>query len=327
MTPPARLERRIALGSGGPRVYLRGLWSPAGARAGGPPPVLCVHGSTYPGHVAFDLPLDGLSWLDVLAAGGRSAWCVDLPGYGRADRPLAMDRPAHLSPPLTRTDEAVAAVAAARDAVLAETGQETVALLGWSWGTTICAALAAQEPDRVDRLVLWGPQWFPESPTWLAPGSTAIGAYRLASLPALRTRRFRGVPEAERAALVPPAWLDAWETALLDSDPAARDRDPPAIRAPNGTIEDSLEYWCVGEAPYDPARIRAPTLVVVGEWDRETPPDQARGLFEALHGASVRRLVVLGRAGHWAMLDRRRRDLFHVVQGFLDEPLEEDPGV
>ncbi|WP_299436508.1 alpha/beta hydrolase [uncultured Rhodospira sp.] len=314
-------ERRIPLGPGGPTVYLRGK-RPA-RRDSGLSPVLCVHGATFPGHAVFDLALDGLSWLDVLALNGVQAWCVDLPGYGLSDRPPAMDAPAPVNAPVTHTSEGVAAVAAARDAVLAETGHASLTLLGWSWGTTLCASVAAREPALVDRLVLFGPQWLHDTLTLLAPGSTAIGAYRLVTMEAARLRRLRGVPEAERAGLVSEAWLDAWEQALLDSDPTSRGRTPPAIRAPNGTIQDALDHWCVGAVPYDPRAIRAPTLLVVGEWDRETTLDQARGLFETLGGTSVRRLVVLGRAGHWAMLDRRRFELFAIVQTFLEERFAE----
>jgi pimeloyl-ACP methyl ester carboxylesterase len=319
MTDLIRVERRVPVGGRGQTIHLRGRRSPDDP--GGLSPVLCVHGSTFPGHAVFDLPLEGVSWLDVQARRGGSAWCVDLPGYGLSDRPAAMDQPATVNPPLTRTDEALEALSAARDAVLAETGHAAVTLLGWSWGTTLCASLAAWEPARVDRLILFGPQWLHDTLMLLAPGSTTLGAYRLVTMEAARARRLRGVPEAERAALVPDAWLDVWEEALLDSDPQARGRTPTAIRAPNGTIQDALDHWCVGEIPYDPQAIRAPTLLVVGEWDRETTPDQARGLFEALERTPVRRLTVLGRAGHWAMLDRRRFELFNVVQAFREEPL------
>jgi 3-oxoadipate enol-lactonase len=47
-------------------------------------------------------------------------------------------------------------------------------------------------------------------------------------------------------------------------------------------------------------KIAVPTLVLVGEEDMLTPPDEARSLAEAVPGA---RLVVIPRAGHLANLE------------------------
>lgn len=321
-TPPSRPQRHVPVPGGGPAAYLCGRL-PDHARAGSATPILCVHGATFPGHATFDLPLDGVSWLDALAAQGRPAFCIDLPGYGRAERAPAMDGPPSDAPPVTPSHEAAAAVEAAVDEIRALTGAPRVDLMGWSWGTSLCAEVAARRPEAVRRLVLYGPQWFYQAPHLLASENTAVAAYRLVTMAAVRQRRFRGVPPQERDALVPVSWLDASEQALLASDPRSAMFDPPAIRAPNGTIADALATWCAGVAPYDAAAIRCPCLLVVGEWDRETTPAQAQGLFEALGQASVRRLLVLGRAGHWALLDSRRRELLAIVTAFLEEP---EPG-
>jgi alpha-beta hydrolase superfamily lysophospholipase len=46
--------------------------------------VLYVHGATYPSETAFDLKLDGLSWMEYIAARGYDVWLLDLRGYGKA---------------------------------------------------------------------------------------------------------------------------------------------------------------------------------------------------------------------------------------------------
>ena len=56
--------------------------------------LLYVHGATYPSETAFDLRLDGLSWMDYIAAHGWDVWLVDLRGYGRSTRPPEMDQAA-----------------------------------------------------------------------------------------------------------------------------------------------------------------------------------------------------------------------------------------
>jgi pimeloyl-ACP methyl ester carboxylesterase len=50
----------------------------------------------------------------------------------------------------------------------------------------------------------------------------------------------------------------------------------------------------------DLARIKVPTLVVVGEADQITTPEAAKEMAEAIAGA---RLVTIAKAGHFALLE------------------------
>ena len=54
--------------------------------------VLYVHGATYPASTAFDLALDGLSWMDYIAARGYDVYLLDVRGYGKSTRPQEMAR-------------------------------------------------------------------------------------------------------------------------------------------------------------------------------------------------------------------------------------------
>ena len=56
--------------------------------------LLFVHGSTYPAHTGFDMPLGGQSWMEYIASRGYDVYCLDVRGYGRSTRPKAMDEPA-----------------------------------------------------------------------------------------------------------------------------------------------------------------------------------------------------------------------------------------
>ena len=56
--------------------------------------LLFVHGSTYPAHTGFDIPLGGQSWMEYIASRGYDVWLVDLRGYGKSTRPSEMaDKP------------------------------------------------------------------------------------------------------------------------------------------------------------------------------------------------------------------------------------------
>ena len=52
--------------------------------------VVYVHGATYPASTAFDLKLDGVSWMEYIASRGYDVYLLDLRGYGKSTRPKEM---------------------------------------------------------------------------------------------------------------------------------------------------------------------------------------------------------------------------------------------
>src|SRR6476646_7083762 len=102
--------------------------------------VLFVHGATYPAEAAFDLALDGFSWMDFIARRGFDVYLVDVRGYGRSTRPPEMDEPADRNPPIVGTETAIRDVASAIDFVLSRRSLPRLTLMGWSWGTVIMAS-------------------------------------------------------------------------------------------------------------------------------------------------------------------------------------------
>src|SRR2546427_1913278 len=75
--------------------------------------LLYVHGATYPAETAFDLSLNGLSWMEYIARRGYDVYLVDVRGYSKSTRPPEMDKPASQSAPIVRTETAVKDVGAA----------------------------------------------------------------------------------------------------------------------------------------------------------------------------------------------------------------------
>ncbi len=80
--------------------------------------LLFVHGSTYPAHTGFDIPLGGQSWMEYIASRGYDVYCLDVRGYGRSTRPKAMDEPAQNNPPVARTPDAVKDITAVLNFIL-----------------------------------------------------------------------------------------------------------------------------------------------------------------------------------------------------------------
>jgi pimeloyl-ACP methyl ester carboxylesterase len=279
--------------------------------------LLYVHGSTYPASTAFDLKIDGCSWMDFIAARGFDVWLLDLRGYGHSTRPREMSEPPENNPPLVRTDTAVADIGAVVDHIFRWRQIDKLNLLGWSWGTTQMATYTTRNPHKVNRLVLYAPQWIRPLPAKLPPKP---GAYRTVTRAQMLERWLHGVPADKRDTLIPAGWFDTWADATMATDKEGAQRNPPVLRAPGGTVADTQEIWTAAQKPfYDPREITVPVLIAVAEWDRDNPPALAQTLFPLLVNAPYKRLVMLAEGTHTIMLEKNRIDLFNAVQQFLEE--------
>ncbi|WP_173977840.1 alpha/beta hydrolase [Magnetospirillum sp. UT-4] len=273
--------------------------------------VLFVHGATFPGAATFDLALDGTSWMDFLARRGYDVYALDIRGYGKSTRPPEMNGAAEAHGPAVDGMVALRDVSKAVDFVLSRRGVERLVLVGWSWGATLAGRYASEASNRVERLVLYAPQWLRDDVA--AADAPKLGAWRAVKLDGLRERWLREVPEKERRDLIPQGWMTAWLAAL-----GTRAEDG-ALKVPNGAVADTLASWAAGKPWWNPERVSAPTLVVQGEWDMETPPAMGLSVFARLTGAPVRRYVMIGEATHTLLLEKNRHHLFRAVHGFLEE--------
>ena len=77
--------------------------------------LLYVHGATYPAESTFDLPIEGASMMDLIAARGYDVWLVDVRGYGCSTRPKEMSEPAADNKPIVTTEIAARDYGAAVD--------------------------------------------------------------------------------------------------------------------------------------------------------------------------------------------------------------------
>ena len=301
----------------GIQIYLRNTRPTALTTFRAQRTLLFVHGATYPSDTMFDLKIGGESWMDSIAKRGYDVYSMDVRGYGRSTRPAEMDRPTHENAPVVTTDDGVRDCAAVVDHLLQRRGIARLNLIGWSWGTVIAGAYAAKNPDKVERLVMYAPLWLRRIPGGLRVDGQ-MGAYRMVTFEAAKQRWLNGVPPDRQQDLIPPGVLEAWWKANMEADPIGAKMTPPAVRAPNGLLVDAFKYWEADTRYYDPAAIRVPVMIVVGDWDVDTPAYMAEAILTRL-GSREKRLVIVGEGTHHLMLERNRTQMFREVQSFLDE--------
>lgn len=278
------------------------------------PSVLFVHGATFPSGLSVAYKIDGRSWMDDLRDRGFDVWAFDFAGYGGSDRPPAMQEEGDQAPPVGRAQDAAAQIERVAKHALDLRCRTRLALIAHSWGTIPAAIFAGQRPELVDRLVLFGPVALRKSSSGNAP---AGGSYSVSA--ADQWRSFQaGLPEGQ-SSLVAPALFETWARAYLASDPGSETRTPPSVRVPTGPQHDLVQAWS-GRFVYDPATVRAKTMIVRGEWDHITRDADAAWLVDALSqvlgGAQD---VKLPRGGHRMHLEENRQALFDAVGAFLGE--------
>jgi pimeloyl-ACP methyl ester carboxylesterase len=318
--PPALAMEEFMVPSGDPGIelYVRNKHAAGQTAYSGDKIVLYVHGATYPSETAFDLPLNGLSWMDYIAQRGYDVYLVDIRGYGRSTRPPQMNQPATANPPFAGSATAVKDFGAAVDFIRKRRGVDKINLLGWSWGTTVVGWYTAQNNDKVNKLVLYAPQWIRNTAALTDTGG-ALGAYRTVSMDSAKARWLTGVAENKKADLIPPGWFEAWAAATIATDPVGSKQNPPVLRAPNGVVQDGRDYWGAGKAVYDPGQIRVPTFLVHAEWDADLPSYMLHAYFAKLTNAPYKRYTEIGEGTHTIIMEKNRMQLFQAVQQFLDE--------
>jgi len=275
--------------------------------------LLFVHGATYPSETGFDLRLDGLSWMDVLAQQGFDVYMLDIRGYGKSSRPAAMDQPASQNQPIADTDTAARDFASAANWIRQRRGLDKINVMVHSWGTATTALYTTRHADKVNRLVLYAPVWLRKTAS-LTDSGGALGAYRTVTIDDAFKRKNTGlVPGREPQ---PKEWFDAWAEATFASDPVGSKANPKYVRAPNGSVKDGRLFWSAGKPVFNPELITVPTLLILAEWDADTPPYMAETLFPLLTRSPGKKLVILSEGTHGIMNEVKRFSLFNEVTRF-----------
>ena len=285
--------------------------------------VLFVHGGTIPSVPDYDLPYKDYSWMEHLAAGGYDTFAMDQTGYGLSPRPM-MDDPcnmdaenrARLMPNplshdcepryrhgLTTSQSDWDEIGRVIDYIRELRGVDTVSLIGWSAGGPRTAGFAARHPELIDKLVLFAPAYRPDQPS--KPPAAVPGGdvpMRLQTREMLKEGRWRSTVACDDQ--IDPGIQDViWQT-VMAYDQRGSAWGPPygvmRVRASAGSWGWNREYA---------ARVKAPTLILVGEQDRLLEADKQ--LYEDLTGTDRKALVTMACATHFAVWETTQYKFLH----------------
>lgn len=292
--------------TGSPRLLVRRHIAAAAAPSGRAP-VLYIHGATFPSGLSVAYRFDGRSWFDQLAEAGFDPWAFDFAGFGGSDRyPVQGD-----GEPRGRADEAAAQIARVAALIRSRSGNARLSIIAHSWGSIAAGRFAGACPEQVDRMVLFGPiaqRDGAASPRQMRP-------WRDITVDEQWQRFVADVPDGHPAGLA-RRQFDDWARHYLASDPDSAGRTPASVRVPGGPAADIASAWS-GALPYDPAAIRAPVLIIRGEWDSLANDRDAARLMAALHNAPSRRDLKLPAGTHLMHLETGRHLLHREVAAFL----------
>jgi pimeloyl-ACP methyl ester carboxylesterase len=230
-------------------------------------PVVYCHGN----------PSHGEDWLPFMERGG-AAVAIDMPGWGRSDKPKGFDYTMH-------------GLSAFVERCLEELGIERRKLVVHDWGAL--ALIGAQrQPEQVEKLVvidavplLPGYRWHWVARIWRRRGLGELAnATTTRRSMALTMRQARGDRSAMPAELVDSIWRH-WNRgtsrAVLQ---LYRHADPDRLAAAGRDLD----------------RLTCPALVLWGDRDPYLPARFAHGYARALPNAEAE--IVSG-GGHWPWID------------------------
>lgn len=298
--------------------------------------VLMVHGGFAPATVAYDLKYKDYSLMAALARAGYDVFALSHTGYAPSPRPL-MDDPCNVdkefqhelvphilpSPAAPRYpyklvssrsewDELETVV----DYICKLRGVERISFLGWSTGTPRAGGYAALHPERVDKIVMFGPAPYFEAEAPPAempePGAPMILQSRDFLLHNRWQDHVKCDGQLEDKAVCEAVWRELMEVDTVGANWA---KDGKGImRAPN-----RMNFGWKGNL----AKIKAPTLMLIGEFDNYAKRIEAwQGL-----GAKQRMFIKVACASHFMQFERGRHLLIRAaVSWFADGAFEGNAG-
>ncbi len=233
--------------------------------------------------------------MNVSAGYGFDVWTMDHENYGKSSR--------------TSSNSDIASGAedlkAGIDLVMRETGRRQVLLFGESSGGLRAGLYATNHPETVDRLVLAAFTYKGEGSPTLAKRAEQLDYYRTHNTRLRDREMIHGIYTRDKTGTTDPAIADV----VADMELKFGDW------VPTGTYLDMTAHLPV----VDPAKVRAPVLLLRGEYDGIATIEDLSEFYKRLP-SGARQFIILPGAAHSLIANVNRRQTWHTVRAFLSMP-------
>jgi pimeloyl-ACP methyl ester carboxylesterase len=283
--------------NGGVKLFLweKCAGDPAKARAS----ILFVHGSSMASQPTFDLQVSGRpdsSAMDHFARRGFDCWSLDMEGYGRSTK--SRDNNAPIAQGADDCHAAALHIQKLR-------GDRPLLVYGISSGALRAALFAQRHPEMVARLAL-------DAFVWTGEGSRTL-AERKKKLPEFMAKNRRPIDKAFVYSIFnrdhPGAAEDKVIEAFADAITALDNS------MPTGTYVD----MCAKLPVVNPEQIKAPTLIMRGQWDGIAAMEDLLAFFAKLPNPDKHFAVMPG-ISHASFQQKNYLLVYHILASFFEQP-------
>jgi len=262
--------------------------------------ILFVHGSSMASQPTFDLEVPGRpdsSAMEYFARQGYDCWCVDMEGYGRSTKDR--DNNAPISQGADDCLTAATYIAKLRGS------SRPLLVYGISSGALRAGLFAERHPEMVDRLAL-------DAHVWTGEGSPTL-AERRKKLPEFQSKNRRPINRdfvfsifnRDHPGAAEDSVIEAFADAILKLDDSV----------PTGTYVD----MCSRLPVVNPENIKAPTLVMRGQWDGIASFDDLIEFFKKLPNPDKQFAVMPG-ISHASLQQKNYKLVQHILLSFFSQP-------
>jgi len=262
--------------------------------------ILFVHGSSMASQPTFDLHVPGRpdsSAMEYFAKQGYDCWCVDMEGYGRSTKDRDNNAPISYG-----ADDCYAA---AQYIHQLRGNDRPLLVYGISSGALRAGLFAERHPEMVGRLAL-------DATVWTGEGSPTL-AERRKKLPEFQSKNRRPIDRAFVHSIFNRDHPGTAEESVINAFADAITKLDDSV--PTGTYVDMCSRLPVN----NPENIKAPTIVMRGQWDGIAGFDDLIEFFKRLPNPDKQFAVMPG-ISHASFQQKNYMLVYHILLSFFSQP-------